>query len=114
MREGECLPPGTDVVLVARRDIRELAEREGLDGVRRLLAETLDHAGVMSRPLAFLRHRHRSLNAAQAVKVDDVLSQGHDAYSRCDVLSLERSRDSSTIPTLERLDEGLLNGIFEA
>jgi len=41
MREGECLPPGTDVVLVARRDIRELAEREGLDGVRRLLAELI-------------------------------------------------------------------------
>jgi RNase P protein component len=43
MREGERLPPGTDVVLVARRDIRELAEREGLNGVRRLLA------GLISR-----------------------------------------------------------------
>lgn len=42
-REGERLPPGTDVVLVARRDIRELAEREGLSGVRRLLA------GLISR-----------------------------------------------------------------
>jgi hypothetical protein len=41
MCEGERLPPGTDVVLVARRDIRELAEREGLDGVRRLLAELI-------------------------------------------------------------------------
>ena len=40
-REGERLPPGTDVVLVARRDIRELAEREGLSGVRRLLAELI-------------------------------------------------------------------------
>ena len=43
MREWERLPPGTDVVLVARRDIRELAEREGLNGVRRLLA------GLISR-----------------------------------------------------------------
>ena len=40
-REGERLPSGTDVVLVARRDIRELAEREGLAGVRRLLAELI-------------------------------------------------------------------------
>ncbi len=39
--EGAALPPGTDVVLVARRDIRELAEREGLEGVRELLAELL-------------------------------------------------------------------------
>jgi ribonuclease P protein component len=43
MREGERLPPGTDVVLVARRDIRDLADREGLNGVRRLLA------GLISR-----------------------------------------------------------------
>jgi ribonuclease P protein component len=43
MREGRRLPPGTDVVLVARRDIRELAEREGLAGVRGRLA------GLISR-----------------------------------------------------------------
>src|SRR5258708_4629945 len=82
--------------------------------VRCLLAETLDHPGVVGGPLAFLCHRHRCLNAAQAVKVDDVLSQCYHAYSRCDVLPLERSRDSSTIPPLERLDEGTLNGLFEA
>jgi ribonuclease P protein component len=41
MREGRRLPPGTDVVLVARRDIRELAEREGLSGIRALLAELI-------------------------------------------------------------------------
>jgi ribonuclease P protein component len=41
MREGERLPPGTDVVLVARRDIRDLAEREGLTGVRGLLGELI-------------------------------------------------------------------------
>jgi ribonuclease P protein component len=40
-REGERLPSGTDVVLVARRDIRELAEREGLSGVRGLLSELI-------------------------------------------------------------------------
>lgn len=41
LREGERLPPGADVVLVARRDIRDLAEREGLSGVRALLAELI-------------------------------------------------------------------------
>ncbi len=41
--EGAVLPPGTDVVLVARRDLRELAAREGLAGVRELLAELLSH-----------------------------------------------------------------------
>ena len=33
------LPEGADVVVVARRDIRELAQREGLAGVHKRLAE---------------------------------------------------------------------------
>jgi ribonuclease P protein component len=41
MREEERLPAGTDVVLVARRDIRDLVDREGLNGVRGLLAELM-------------------------------------------------------------------------
>jgi ribonuclease P protein component len=41
VREGARLPRGADVVLVARRDIRELAEREGLSGVRGRLAELI-------------------------------------------------------------------------
>jgi ribonuclease P protein component len=41
MREGERLPAGFDVVLVARRDIRELAEREGLSGVAGRLGELI-------------------------------------------------------------------------
>jgi hypothetical protein len=41
MREGETLPPGTDVVLIARRDLRELAERGGLNAVRARLAELI-------------------------------------------------------------------------
>ena len=82
--------------------------------VRCLLAETLDHPGVVGGPLAFLCHRNRCLNAAQAVKDDDVLSQCHDADSRCDVLPLERSREASTIPALVGLDEGALNGLFES
>ena len=41
MREGARLPPGTDVVLIARRDLRELAERGGLSAVRARLAELI-------------------------------------------------------------------------
>ena len=40
--ENPRLPAGTDAVVVARPDARSLAEREGLDGVRRALAELID------------------------------------------------------------------------
>ncbi len=41
--ELECggLPPGRDVVLVARPDAHEVAERDGLEGIRSALAELL-------------------------------------------------------------------------
>jgi ribonuclease P protein component len=42
--EAERLPADHDVVVVARPDARELAEREGLDGVRRELAELVGKA----------------------------------------------------------------------
>jgi len=42
--ESEHLPPGTDVVVVARRDAKALAEREGLAGIRRVLGELLARA----------------------------------------------------------------------
>jgi ribonuclease P protein component len=42
--EGERLPTDVDVVVVARPEARELAEREGLDGVRRELAELVGKA----------------------------------------------------------------------
>ena len=40
--EGDRVPAGHDVVIVARPDIRELAEREGLNGVRAALGELVD------------------------------------------------------------------------
>jgi ribonuclease P protein component len=43
-QEGERLPPGTDAVIVARTEARALAEREGLAGIRRVLAELLERA----------------------------------------------------------------------
>ena len=37
--EGSRLPAGTDAVVVARHEANALAEREGLDGIRRALGE---------------------------------------------------------------------------
>ena len=42
--ESERLPAGHDVVVVARPEARELAEREGLDGVRTALSELVGKA----------------------------------------------------------------------
>ena len=42
--EGDRLPAGHDVVVVARPEARELAEREGLDGVRTALSELVGRA----------------------------------------------------------------------
>jgi ribonuclease P protein component len=47
------LPADRDVVVVARPEARELAEREGLDGMRTALAELVGRAvGDGSRPPA--------------------------------------------------------------
>ncbi len=57
--EGERLPPGTDAVVVARRDARSLAQSEGLSGVRRSLAGLIDRvsgAGVQAPDLDRLEH----------------------------------------------------------
>jgi ribonuclease P protein component len=43
--EGAAVPANHDVVIKARPDVRELAEREGLDAVRAALAELLAKAG---------------------------------------------------------------------
>jgi ribonuclease P protein component len=42
--EGERLPADADVVVVARPDVLELAEREGLEGVRAALEELVTKA----------------------------------------------------------------------
>jgi ribonuclease P protein component len=43
--EAEVVPAGHDVVVVARPSALELAEREGLEGVRCALRELLEKAG---------------------------------------------------------------------
>jgi ribonuclease P protein component len=40
--EAGRLPDGTDAVVVARADAKGLAEREGLAGIRRALADLID------------------------------------------------------------------------
>jgi ribonuclease P protein component len=50
--EANRLPAGTDAVVVARHEANALAEREGLDGIRRALSELLERVagGSGSRP----------------------------------------------------------------
>jgi ribonuclease P protein component len=43
--EARRLPPGSDYVVVARRDARDLAEREGSAGITRALSELVDGLG---------------------------------------------------------------------
>ena len=43
--ESDRLPPATDVVVVARQEARALAERDGLNGVRSVLAGLLERLG---------------------------------------------------------------------
>jgi ribonuclease P protein component len=43
--EAERLPDGSDYVVVARPDARELTEREGMTGLRGALAELVDQLG---------------------------------------------------------------------
>ena len=44
-REGTGIPANHDVVIKARPDVRDLAEREGLEGVSAALAELVEKAG---------------------------------------------------------------------
>ncbi len=44
-QEAERLPSGSDYVVVARPDARDLAEREGMQGMRTALAELVDGLG---------------------------------------------------------------------
>ena len=46
--EGTGVPSNHDVVIKARPDVWDLAEREGLDAVRAQLAELLEKAGLSS------------------------------------------------------------------
>jgi ribonuclease P protein component len=48
--ESSRLPPGTDAVVVARHEARALAEREGLDGVRGVLASLIAQVLPAERP----------------------------------------------------------------
>jgi ribonuclease P protein component len=47
-----ALSPGQDLVVVARPSAGELAEREGLDGVRAALEELIAKAGLAAAPAA--------------------------------------------------------------
>jgi len=44
---GDTIAGSQDLVVVARPDVRELAEREGLEGIARALDELLGQAGLL-------------------------------------------------------------------
>jgi ribonuclease P protein component len=44
--EEPSLPRGYDLVIVARPDLKELAEREGMEGIRGALEELVERAGI--------------------------------------------------------------------
>jgi ribonuclease P protein component len=48
--EAERLPAGSDYVVVARPDARELAQRDGMAGVRAALAELVDGVAGAAEP----------------------------------------------------------------
>ena len=48
--EAPRLPAGSDYVVVARPESRELADRDGMAGVRSALAELVDALGAGDRP----------------------------------------------------------------
>lgn len=50
--EGDGLPPGTDAVIVARRDAKPLAEREGLAGVQAAVRDLIGRAAGGTGPEA--------------------------------------------------------------
>ena len=50
--DGGQLPPGSDVVVVARSEARALAEREGLTGIRRALGELIERTRTARRGAA--------------------------------------------------------------
>jgi ribonuclease P protein component len=49
-QESARLPAGTDAVIVARPEARSLAEREGLDGMRRVVVDLIERVIEAASP----------------------------------------------------------------
>ena len=85
-QESSRLPDDTDAVVVARRGIRELVERDGLAGVRGALAELIDKvAGADERDVTGAGER-------AAAAADDV-AEADEAAARDDATT---ARDDAT------------------
>jgi ribonuclease P protein component len=90
--EAERLPAGSDYVLVARPDSRELAERQGMGGVRTALAELVDALGPSD-----------GRSPAGRSAADDPSAQGlRDSEPRRDGAPTDGRSDE---PGVDRLDE---------
>lgn len=64
------LPSGQDLVVVARPDARELAEREGLAGMKAALAELLARAGLAGGSKASAGGPKRAAQSAQSAQLE--------------------------------------------
>jgi ribonuclease P protein component len=65
------LPANTDAVVVARRGARELAERDGLDGVERALAELVDKVPGAQAQATLTPEPQEALGAEASGPVED-------------------------------------------
>jgi ribonuclease P protein component len=75
---ADRLPADHDVVVVARPEARELAEREGLSGVRTALAELVDQAAGSSRAAAERSDAPTGVDQPSATGVDEPSATGVD------------------------------------
>ena len=90
-QESARLPDDTDAVVVARRGIRELVERDGLAGVRGALAELIDKvAGADERDVTRAGER-AAAEADEVDEADDATTARDDATTaRDDVTAAQR------------------------
>src|SRR5579859_3938085 len=82
--------------------------------LRRLLAETLNHAWIVSVSLALAGHRDRRIDATQALKGDHILGQRYQENSRRNGFAFQPGRQTAPIPTLEGLPKSLDDTLAKA
>jgi len=81
----ECarLPSGSDAVVVARQDAKGLAEREGVHGIRRALAELVSRAaGETDRARGATRRRFGGADGPEGIERLTLAERGGAAVER--------------------------------
>jgi ribonuclease P protein component len=103
-REAARLPAGSDAVVIARQGAKDLAEREGLAGIRRALAELVDRVPGVVPSAEVVAGAPDSLLGSDAAADDaavplgaDLVAGGPGALVGCDVVVGDP--DASSSPT---------------